>query len=147
LPVANLCLLLKLCCLHRTSFHCRIVFSCSESVFAAELWCLQWINFLCRRVLSVVNQCSLLNFYCLPQISFCYRIVFVCSESVFAAELCCHRRISFRCWIVESVANPFSLSNCGVTSKLVSLAILHSRESICWQICVTSEPISTNKFL
>jgi len=56
---------------------------CKESVFVAELCCLQRIHFCCRIVLSTVNRFSLLNYV-------------VYSESVFTAEFWCLQRIGFR---------------------------------------------------
>jgi len=77
---------------------------CSESIFAAELWCLQRISFRCRIMLSAANQFSLLN-------------CSVCSESAFAAELRCLQRIKFHCRIMLSIANQFFLLNCVVCSE------------------------------
>jgi len=95
----------------------------SESVFATESWCLQWISFRCRKLLNN-GICSELDFtvesWCLQQISFrCRKLPNngVCSKSVFTTELWCLQQISFRSWIVLSTANQFSLLNFNVYSK------------------------------
>jgi hypothetical protein len=103
----------ELCCLQLISSRAQ---NCSEPVLAAKLCCLQWVSFFCR---IVVQQ----------QISFCCRIVLstasqfslpnsgVCDESVFTIELCRPQRICFHCRIVLSIANLVSLPNCVTCSK------------------------------
>jgi hypothetical protein len=86
---------------------------CNESVFVAELCCLQRIS---SRHKTAASQFSLPNCVACSELVFSAEL-WCNNELVFAAELCCPRRVSFRCRILASATNQCSLSNCVVRSE------------------------------
>jgi hypothetical protein len=98
LPAANLCSMLKLGCLQRSSIHCWNCVVFSEAVFVVEI------------VLSSAKQCSLSKLCCLQRSSVRCRNYVVCSASEFAAK------------IALCAAKQCSLWNCVVYSESVFIA-------------------------
>ena len=127
---------------------------CSESVFAAKLWCLQRIsvhsqvvsatnhftlpNRVVRRelVFAGANQCSLPKLCCMQRMSVLCQNCVVRTKLVFTTKSCCPHRISFHCWyrvacsqLVFAVEIILSVAN---QHSLPKLCFLHRIRFHCW---------------